>query len=84
MRSLNELEVIRATAPDRRAGERPDRAVEERLLELQLLEVLGRHLAELREPGLERVRLARAGDAERDHEDRDGRDGRDDDAGSIA
>ena len=72
VRSLNELEVIRATAPDRRGGERLDRAVEERLLELQLLEVLGRHLAELREAGLERVLLARAGDAERDQDDGDG------------
>ena len=60
-------------------GERLDRAVEERLLELQLLEVLRRHLAELREPRLERVRLARAGDAERDQEDGHGRGGGDED-----
>ena len=60
-------------------GERPDRAIEERRLELQLLEVLGRHLAELREPGLERVRLARAGDAEGDQEDGHGRGAGDED-----
>ena len=60
----------------RQAGDqRPDRPLEQRLLELELLEVLRLHRAELGEAGLDRVDRRPPGEADEDQEDRAGRDG---------
>jgi hypothetical protein len=59
-------------------GERLHGPVEERLLELELLEVLRGHRPELVEAGPERVLATGAGDAEDDEHDGDRRDGADD------
>ena len=53
------------------------------LLELELLEVLGLHRAELGQAGLDRVDRRAAGKAEDDQEDRSGREGGDGDGDRI-
>ena len=74
--------------PRHRAGqpahERAEGAVEERLLELELLEVLGLHGAELGQAGLDRVNRRVAGEPDDDQQDGAGRDGGDEEGdGSI-
>ena len=59
-------------------GQRSDGALEEGLLELELLEVLGLHRAELGEPGLDRVDRLAAGEADDDEDDGRGGDAGDD------
>ena len=70
----------RAGHPRHAAGEagrqRAQGALDERLLELELLEVLGLHRAELGQPGLDRIDRRAAGQAEDDEQDGGGRDGR--------
>ena len=60
-------------------GERPQGPLDERLLELELLEVLGLHRPELGQAGLDRVDRRAAGQAEDDEQDGAGREGGDDD-----
>ncbi len=79
VRSLNEVLVTRETLPDRRMRERAQGPLDERLLELELLEVLGLHRPELGQPGLDRVDRRAAGQPDDDEEDGAGGEGRDDD-----
>ena len=64
--------------PRDRAGqarrERAEGPLEERLLELELLEVLGLHRPELGQAGLDRVDRRAAGEAQEDEQDRQGGD----------
>ena len=61
------------------AGERAERPLEERRLELELLEVLGLHRAQLGQPGLDRVDRRAAGEAHGDEQDGSRRGGGDED-----
>ena len=76
VRSLNDELVTRATAAGHPGGQRAQRPLDERLLELELLEVLGLHRPELGQPGLDRVDRRAAGQPDEDQQDRAGRDGR--------
>ncbi len=62
------------------AHERPQRPLEEGLLELDLLEVLGLHRPELGQPGLDGIDGRAAGEPQGDEDDRE-RGGRGDDDG---
>ena len=74
VRSLNDVLVTRPTPPDIRAGKRAQGPLDERLLELELLEVLGLHRPELGQAGLDRVDRRAAGEPEEDQQDGAGRD----------
>ena len=64
-------------------GERAQGPFHERRLELELLEVLGLHRAQLREPGLHRIDRRAAGQAQDDQEDGTRREGGDEDGDRI-
>ena len=70
VRSLNDALVTRGHAAGQAGGERAQRPLEERLLELELLEVLGLHRPELGQAGLDRVDRRAAGEPDDDEQDR--------------
>ena len=67
------------TASRQAGGERAEGPFEERLLELELLEVLGLHRPELGQAGLDRVDRRAAGETDDDEQDAAGRERGDDD-----
>ena len=71
--------AMRDDAARQAGGQRAQGPLEERLLELELLEVLGLHGPELGQPGLDRVDRRAAGESDDDEKDRAGGEGRDDD-----
>ena len=75
--------MIRDIRPDRRPASGRSGPLDERLLELELLEVLGLHRPELGQAGLDRVDRRRAGEAQDDEQDGAGREGGDDDRQEI-
>ncbi len=79
VRSVNDELVTRETDPDSRADKRSQGSLDERRLELELLEVLGLHRSELRQPRLDRIHGRAARQRKHDQQDRPGGDGRDDD-----
>ena len=82
--SVKDDEVTRATCePDRPARQRAQRPLDERLLELELLEVLGLHRPELGQAGLDRVDRRAAGQPEDDQEDGAASEGGDEDGEDV-
>ena len=79
VRSENDVLVTRDMVPDRRWRERTQRALDERRLKLEFLEVLGLHGPELGQACLDRVDRRTAGEADDDEQDAAGRNSRDDD-----
>ena len=77
--SLNDGLVTRDTLPDSRAGERAQGPLDERLLELELLEVLRLHRPELGQAGLDRIDRRAADQPDDDQQDGGGRDAGDQD-----
>ncbi len=70
VRSVNEDEVDPRHPAGQAGRQRAHRPLDERLLELELLEVLGLHGAQLRQAGLDRVDRRAAGQPEDDEQDR--------------
>ena len=69
VRSLNDAAGDPRHAARQAVGERAQGPLEERLLELELLEVLGLHRPELGQAGLDRVDRRAAGEADEDEQD---------------
>ena len=73
VRSENDVLVTRETPARQARGQRTQGPLDERLLELEVLEVLGLHRPELGQPCLDRVDGRAAGEPDEDQEDGAGR-----------